>query len=235
MGDQDRDEILDDGLQQCQGMTEHDERCQHRVRAEYCPQHAYQAPGADPEDALTRRQKLFIEFYFANGFNQARAAIQAGYSERCARSIGSNLMADPRIKAVVEARLADHAMSANETIARLTEWGRGTIDHFLDDGGNLDLESDRAKSHRHLIKKVHYDRYGRPEAVDLHDPQSAVSLLAKVHGVVKDRVEHSGSVETISRPAYDYSVLSDEELEQLDQIMAKLEESTKGKGPEGAG
>ena len=210
---------------QCKGIARTTgNRCTRKLNdAHYCKQHADQAPGADAEDSLTDRQRLFAEFYLANGFDRTKAAIQAGYSEHSAKSKANDLMIEPRIKATIQSRLDEHAMTAAETMARLTEWGRGTMAHFVDDEGQLDLESESAKAHRHLIKEVKTDQYGVPISIKLHDPQKPVSTIAKIHGMVRDRVEHSGSVEHRTEPLYDYSVLSDDELDQLEAITAKLE------------
>lgn len=209
---------------QCKGKKENGARCGIRLHGDYCRHHVDQAPGGEGPDTLSDKQRLFVELYLANGLNAAQAARDAGYADGPgARVQGCNLKKDPRIAKIIEDRLAEHAMSANETLARLTEWGRGTMAYFVDEHGELDLESEQAKNHRHLIKKIHMDKYGRPDRVELYDPKDAVKSLAKIHGLVTDRVEHSGSVEHVEKPAYDYSALTDEELDALEKITEKLE------------
>lgn len=210
----------------CKGKTKRNSPCQVRVvNYDYCHRHRDQSPDNDvePGDTLNERQRLFIEFFFANGFNRSKAARQAGYSAKSAKRIACNLMAHPKIKAVVEDRLENYAASANETLARLSEFSRATIDHFVDEHGDLELDSEQAKAHRHIIQEIKYDKHGRPESVKIIDPKDAVKSLVKVHGLAVDRVEHSGSVEHRQQPQYDLSVLDDDELEALERITRKLE------------
>jgi len=215
---------MTDSKSQCKGTTQAGDRCQRQSHADYCYMHEHQAPDAEPGDGLNDKQRLFVELYLANGLNAAKAYRDAGYcgNDRSAPYVLKN---DDRVKALIEKRLEEHAMGSAEALARLTEWGRGTFEFFLDDEGRLDLESEQAQHNRHLIKKIHYDDYGRPERIELHDPKDATKSIAKIHGLVKDRVEHSGSVEHTEAPRYDYSVLSDDELEELERITAKLEET----------
>lgn len=51
----------------------------------------------------TKKQQRFIDEYIID-FNGAQAAIRAGYSERTARNIASDLLANPHIKEAVEER-----------------------------------------------------------------------------------------------------------------------------------
>lgn len=56
---------------------------------------------------LTRKQELFIEYYLANGFNGSAAAVSAGYSEKTAKEIASELLTKPNIKEIIEAKLKE--------------------------------------------------------------------------------------------------------------------------------
>lgn len=46
---------------------------------------------------LTTKQELFVSAYCSNGFNATQAAIEAGYSENCAASIGGENLQKPEI------------------------------------------------------------------------------------------------------------------------------------------
>ena len=69
-------------------------------------------------------QRRFVEHYTKGQrgvmFNKTRAAIAAGYSERTAYSIGSELSKKPHIKAAVE------RVFEEEHQARMAQWERRT-------------------------------------------------------------------------------------------------------------
>lgn len=56
--------------------------------------------------ALTNKQALFVEYYAVH-LNATRAAIQAGYSEKTARSIGSENLKKPEIQQAVSRALVE--------------------------------------------------------------------------------------------------------------------------------
>lgn len=47
---------------------------------------------------LRHRQKAFVQYYIANGYNGTRAAISAGYSRKTARGIASENLTKPHIQ-----------------------------------------------------------------------------------------------------------------------------------------
>ena len=51
---------------------------------------------------LRHRQKAFVHYYIANGFNGAAAARQAGYSVKTAREMAYENLAKPHIRAFME-------------------------------------------------------------------------------------------------------------------------------------
>jgi phage terminase small subunit len=161
---------------------------------------------------LTTKQRVFVERYLQNGFNATEAARYAGYSEKTAYSIGQENLKKPEIESIIQARLDQEAMSANEVLHRLAEHARATADDFLtiervkrirppDNEGDqgeeyevtiirLDLVRASENGKLHLIKSLKDTKYGI--AVDLHDSQSALALLGKHHKLFVDRIEHTG-------------------------------------------
>ena len=69
------------------------------------------------EDAVTPKQKRFCEEYLVD-CNATQAAIRAGYSEKTAKTIGSENMAKPDIKSYIDERLSE---MQSKTIADATE------------------------------------------------------------------------------------------------------------------
>lgn len=133
-------------------------------------------------DNLTAKQQTFINAYLSNGFNATQAAIGAGYSEKTARSIGAENLTKPDIKQEIEKRLSEHAMTANEALARLADMARVSMADFLDDNRKtLDLaKADRA-SKLHLIKSFTYTKTDKGEniKIELYDAQSALLNILK--------------------------------------------------------
>lgn len=155
---------------------------------------------------LTPKQARFVDEYLVD-FNATQAAIRAGYSEKTAYSIGWENLRKPEIKKAISERIAEMTMEADEALLRLTQWGRGTLEPFLnasEDGSfSLTLGSDSAKANLHLLKKVRQTRtvtrgrddYEREEVrteIEIHDAKDAVIQMARIRGQYVERHEHSG-------------------------------------------
>lgn len=132
--------------------------------------------------ALSNKQQAFVEAYLANGFNATQAALTAGYSEKTARSIGSENLTKPDISAAIQQRLAELTMSADEALMRLSNMARGNMADFLDDRREtLDLaKADRA-AQLHLVKKFTHTIGKETEniSIELYDAQAALNTVLK--------------------------------------------------------
>ncbi|WP_461069033.1 terminase small subunit [Spirosoma horti] len=185
----------------------------------------------DPMSLLTDRQRRFVLAYSEHG-NGARAAREAGYSEKNAHVEAAKQLRKPAVKAALSAFLEEHSMSAGEAIGRLTIWARGSLEPFiryqevyehnmltgmplLDPDGQpikrvearLDLTSDEAKANIHLLKKIKQGQYGLE--IELADPKDAVDKLMQVHGRYKTKI--------------DLSLLSDEQIDDLlEKALSKI-------------
>jgi hypothetical protein len=85
-----------------------------------------------PSSALTAllpKQRVFVEAYFACGMNGTEAARRAKYKQP--RVSAQDLLRHPGVRAAIEERLAEAAMSANEVLARMTQIARGDMSDFL--------------------------------------------------------------------------------------------------------
>lgn len=81
-------------------------------------------------DRLTNKQKVFVAEYLKT-WNASEAARRAGYSEKTAYAIGSKLLRNVEVKALIDACLAEIQMSADEAIVRNTQVGRGNLGDFF--------------------------------------------------------------------------------------------------------
>src|SRR5690606_13801507 len=95
--------------------------------------------------ALSYKQRAFVDYYLANGFNATKAAEAAGYA--VPRQAGHKLVTKGDIKAEIAARTASLAMSADEALQRLADRARVSLADFydVDDDGNLVLNLQRAR------------------------------------------------------------------------------------------
>lgn len=156
------------------------------------------------EAEARRKEKIFVDSYLIH-WNGARAARDAGYSARSAAEIAYDLLRKPHIKAIIEERLKESAMSSQEVLARWTDQARGSMAPFIEvnaDGfASLEFSSEEAKDNLHLIKKIRTKRtrrmVGRGERaepwedesveVEIHDPQRALDALSKYHNLYAEK------------------------------------------------
>ncbi len=80
---------------------------------------------------LTAKQKRFGDEYCVD-LNQTQAAIRAGYSKKTAYAIGWENLRKPEIRKYVDARLKEHAVTADEAIKMIGDIARGNLaDYFI--------------------------------------------------------------------------------------------------------
>ena len=79
--------------------------------------------GKDNNLPLTRKQQIFVDEYL-KCFNASEAARRAGYTGK-ADVIGCQLLSNISIKALIDARIAESHMSADEALRLLAEMARG--------------------------------------------------------------------------------------------------------------
>lgn len=144
---------------------------------------------------FTDKQRRFIEEYTVD-FNATQAAIRAGYSENTAGVIGHENLQKPKISDAIQQRLDELAMSADEALIRLANWGRAedlaSLVEIRPDGSwSLDLKRAKQEGKLYLIKELSYDSEGRP-TVKLYDAKDAVKQIARAHGLFVDRHEVTG-------------------------------------------
>lgn len=100
------------------------------------PQHsltpAKKTAGATPEPkskAISAKAQHFVREYLID-FNGARAARAAGYEPANARVQACNLLADPRIAAMVDAEKAKHSAKTEATVDAILDrlWAGANVD-----------------------------------------------------------------------------------------------------------
>lgn len=144
---------------------------------------------------LTTKQKAFVEAYLST-FNATEAARIAKYKGNrvTLQAVGAENLRKPLIKAIIDERMKELAMGADEILARLTEQAQGKGGEYVDMWGNLDFARLKAEGKLHLIKKIKPSMYGK--VIEFYDAQSALALLGKTHKLFVDLTEkeHKGEV-----------------------------------------
>lgn len=162
---------------------------------------------------MNDRQKRFVEEYLVD-FNATQAAIRAGYSQKSARSIGSENLTKPDISEAISQAISERLMSADEVVARLSDIARGDIKDLMrissvgyelellskDDEGNF-----RVNPHTKLIKKIKQKvttimprtEDGEEKEIvetdlELYSALDALALLGRHHKLFTDKTEITG-------------------------------------------
>jgi phage terminase small subunit len=88
---------------------------------------------------LTPKQKKFADNYIESG-NATQSAIKAGYSKKTAKSVGSENLTKPDIKAYIDKKMreieSDRIMGAQEALEFLTNVVRGEEQTQKKSGGD---------------------------------------------------------------------------------------------------
>lgn len=162
---------------------------------------------------MNDRQKRFVDEYLVD-FNATQAAIRAGYSQKSARSIGSENLTKPDISEAISQAISERLMTENEVIARLSDIARGDIKDLMrissvgyelellskDDEGNF-----RVNPHTKLIKKIKQkvttimprNEDGEEKEIvetdlELYSALDALALLGRHHKLFTDKTEITG-------------------------------------------
>lgn len=163
--------------------------------------------------ALPAKQQAFVAAYVGSArFVGTRAAIEAGYSARSAYSQAHDLLRKPEVRAAIDAELDSLRLSAGVTRARLIAELEAIayadltdVACWSEDGELQIVPSDKLppeaaaalKEIRSTTSTITFQEHERTtvyKAVKQHDKVRALQLLAKIEGLVTDKVEHSGSV-----------------------------------------
>ena len=137
---------------------------------------------------FTARQEIFIAEY-VKVWNASEAARRAGYNGR-SNTAGNQLLSNTDIAAEIERRKALLIMAAEEVAVRLTEQGRAGYAEYFNEHGGVDLDRLLRDGKGHLIKKIKPTKEGIE--IEFYDAQTALSLLAKINGQLRDRTELTG-------------------------------------------
>ncbi len=160
---------------------------------------------------LTGKQTLFVEYY-CQSFNATQAATKAGYKGSYAtlRSVGSENLAKPNIKAAIKERLSGLVMETDEVLVRLGKMAKSVdlsdyiemkeeyfeIEGVVLSGGfkaYFDIDKFRKDGHGHLIKSITQTAHGIK--VELHDQMAALVHVGKNLQLFTDKLKIEGDLD----------------------------------------
>lgn len=153
---------------------------------------------------LTAKQSKFVAAYIKTG-NATKAALEAGYSKRTARSVGSENLTKPDIKKAIDDRVAElesaKIAKAEEVLQFLTSVLRGEATETVNIGTpqgvvtvdeNPPTIKDRMAAGKELLK-----RYPADDAVlqaQLKKLQAEANIAQAKADILTDAQGHEGAV-----------------------------------------
>lgn len=148
---------------------------------------------------LTRRQRLFVEYYLMY-WDAQKAAIAAGYAETTARAKSYKFLRDLVIRDAIDKRIEEAALSSDEVLARLSQQATANIADFLDlleavdplTGKDIQLtliDWKEVKDRGYLIKKIESTKDGFK--IEMYDGQNALIKMGQHHKLFVERVENT--------------------------------------------
>jgi phage terminase small subunit len=175
------------------------------------------------EIQLKGKQKLFADRYlYETMFNGTEAArgIYGAKNDTTLRSIASENLTKPNIKAYIDARMAEMTMPANEVLTRLTSIAKGKVTDVLDESGKFDIHLAKQRHKDHLLKKLKVKRTSRVVNIktkefeeeeveeitetsvlteeiefEMYSAHEALRDLGKHHKLFTEKLEHSGEIQ----------------------------------------
>jgi phage terminase small subunit len=155
-----------------------------------------------------RKWRAFAARYVVH-FNASRAAEEVGVSKRSAGQQGYLWLKNPKVQAMIDERLKEVHMSADEALARLAEIARGDLGEFLtiSKDGEINLDLSAAQEKTKLIKRIkqkkvsyngkNFDREIETEEIELYSALDAIEKVLRVHGKFNDKLQVDLNAEII--------------------------------------
>jgi len=183
-----------------------------------------QTRAKEATDTLGDKQRAFVTAYMAGGFNATAAAIAAGYSKTSAHTIGWENLRKPEIARALALHLAARGITPEAVQCRLAQiaWSADLADFepFLTGEKTLsDLREAGVDTTLVSQARVTKSRAGETRTIHLADSLAALNSLARVMGLVTDRMDLTTRGEAIS-PGKTLSNMSPTEREAA---IAELE------------
>lgn len=194
------------------------------------------APEKTAYQALNPQRRLFVDHY-VSCFSATRAARLAGYKQP--HSQGPRLLEIVGVRAAIEERMVQHHLGANETLARLSDQVRGSLEDFLGfrktkDGLSITYTVDLRKARRlgklHLLKSWKASTATQGEKIELYSAQEALKTVAQVHQLLHDKSKANFEEMLEALIAKLSARLPPDVLEQVLAVIAQEDGSARSSG-----
>tara|TARA_R100000365_G_C2748380_1_gene79772 strand:+ start:5369 stop:5977 length:609 start_codon:yes stop_codon:yes gene_type:complete len=197
---------------------------------------------------LTPKQQRFVEEYLVD-LNAAAAARRAGYSAKTARQIGERLLTNvdiqEEVQALMQARQQRTEITADRVLRELASVAFFDPRKLFNPDGSpkpiteLDDQTAAALAGIEVLEEFEgagKDRVfvGYTKKYKVADKNTALTNAMRHLGMLRDKVEvtgKDGGPVQHQRVAADLSGLTDDELDALERIAAKLGGDQGGKAP----
>lgn len=161
---------------------------------------------------LTTKQQLWLDYFFGEAaFNATEAARKAGYrakTDTAFRVIGTENLAKLSGTPGYKAKLETVTVSALEVKANLADIARSDLGDFIDDEGYPDWKKAKQSGKTHLLKRWKHKSRKIPTGegqfvieteteIELIDKFAALTLLARMHGMLTSVTDEGEEIETI--------------------------------------
>ena len=164
---------------------------------------------------MTAKRTLFVNNFVANGFNATQAALDAGYSVKTARSIGSELLTFPDVAAAVEKAVRAKLRNIDrlsvkwlDEVCRLAFSDIREVATFDEHGvafkADSELTDDAARAIESVESTVTTPKTGEVivnRKVRLHSKASALAMLGKYLGTQTDNPPPRSPAEALDAEA----------------------------------
>ncbi|NMM62068.1 terminase small subunit [Clostridium sp. P21] len=147
---------------------------------------------------LTDKQKKFIDEYLID-LNATQAAIRAGYSQKNAFKIGSELLQKTTVQKHMHKCMKDREkrteITQDKVLNELAAIGFANIADYLevkDDAVKVFNTTDIPKEKLRAVVEIKQTKDGI--SIKIHDKVKALEDIAKHLGMFVDKVEHTGNI-----------------------------------------
>lgn len=135
-------------------------------------------------DALEPKQRAAVREFLVD-FNQTRALTRAGYSKRTASQQGAQLFAKLKVRlAVDELMRVEAGVTRSRILEELARIAFADPIEIFDDAFGVRKLSEMTEGARAAIAGFKAGKYG--DEIKLHDKVAALSVLARILGMLKD-------------------------------------------------
>lgn len=173
---------------------------------------------------LKARQRRFVDEYLVD-LNATEAAKRAGYSEKTAWVIGAENLRKPKIAAAIQKAMDERAertkITQDKVLSELALLGFSDMRDFAKwgaDGIDLLSSDDLTPEQSRCVAEIGETttQHGGSLRFKLHSKPAALELIARHLGMLVDRIQHSGLIETPTS-----RLTLDERREAIRRILAE--------------